>query len=104
YAWGEGALGGEDGGHRIEELERKAHAVLQAAAVRVVAPVRDRREELVQEVAMRAMELDGIDPEPRGALSRRCEGIADALQPVPVECGGQGRALPSRGRGRGHPP
>ena len=44
-----GLLGRERRAHRIEHFERKAHPVLEAAAVFVVALVRQRRQELVQQ-------------------------------------------------------
>ena len=68
--------GREGRAHRIEDFERKAHAVLEAAAILVIAPVGERRQKLVQQIAMRAVELDRVDPEPRRALRRRRERLA----------------------------
>jgi hypothetical protein len=47
--------------HRVEHLEREARAVLEAAAVRVGAPVRQRREEARQQVAVRHVQLDQVE-------------------------------------------
>ena len=48
-----------------------AHAVLQAATILIVASVGEWRKELVQQIAVRAVELDGIYSKPRNALGRR---------------------------------
>ena len=61
-------LGGEGRAHGVEHLQRKAHAVGQAAAVGVGAAVGQRRQELVQQVAVRRMNLDARQPDARGAF------------------------------------
>src|ERR1700730_12935165 len=53
-------VGRKGGTHRIKDFERKAHSVLQAATILIVASVGERRKELVQQIAVRAVELDGI--------------------------------------------
>jgi hypothetical protein len=45
----------------VEHLERKAEPVLQRAPVRVVPEVRQRRQELVEQVAVRPMDLNGVE-------------------------------------------
>src|ERR1700724_3662923 len=75
----------EGGAHRIKDFEWKAHAVLQAATILIVATVGEWREELVQQIAVRAVELDGIDTEPRGALGRRSEGFTHPREALSVE-------------------
>jgi len=55
------------GTHRIKDFERKAHSVLQAATVLIVATVGEWREELVQQIAVRAVELRNGHPEGGGA-------------------------------------
>jgi hypothetical protein len=45
----------------IEYLEREAHSVFETAAVFVLALVRNRREELVEQIAVGSMDLDGIE-------------------------------------------
>ena len=58
----------------------KRMRLLERAAVVVVAPVGDRRQELMQQVAVRRVQLDGIEPERIGALRRPHEGRLDARQ------------------------
>ena len=48
--------------HLAQDLEREAHAVLQRAAVAILAPVGARREELERQVAAREQELDPVEP------------------------------------------
>ena len=55
------------------------------AAILIGALVGDRRQELMQQIAVRGVHLDGVDAEPLGALGRRHEGVAHALQPRRVE-------------------
>src|SRR5512135_1578568 len=45
---------------RARDLERRAHAVFEAAAVAVAARVGERREELVQEIAVRGVHLEHV--------------------------------------------
>ena len=71
--------------HGLEHLERKTHAVGQAAAVFVVALVGDRREELVQQVAVRGVNFHAVQAQPRSAQRRRGKLGAHALQTIAVE-------------------
>ena len=66
------------GPHRIEHREREAHPVLQRAAIFVLALVRERREELVHQIAMSAMQLDRGEAEPYGPAGRVREGLDQA--------------------------
>ncbi len=59
--------------HRVENFERKPHPVFEAAAVFVVAPVGERRQELVKQIAVRGVHLDPFEAEPVGAARRRGE-------------------------------
>ena len=59
---------GKHRAHRVEDFERIAHAVFQRAAIFVGAPVGDRRQELMQEIAVRAVQLERVDAEPLGAF------------------------------------
>ncbi len=85
------------GAHRARDFERKAHAVLQAAAVAVRAPVGDGRQEAVQQVAVGAVHLGDI--ESGGLRAARCchEGVEQGRE-IRVT-GGRGRlpALGNRG-------
>ncbi len=58
-----------------EHLQRKPHAVFQRSAVGVRPPVADRRQELVQQVAVRGMDLDQIEADACGAFGRCSEGV-----------------------------
>ena len=54
-------LGADPLADRLKHLEAEAHPVLEAAAVLVVAPVHQRGEELVEEVAVGG-DLDAVEP------------------------------------------
>ena len=47
--------------HRVEDLEREAHAVLERAAVLVGAQVGERREEAREQVAVRHVQLEQVE-------------------------------------------
>ena len=59
------------GPHRLEHLDREAHAVLERAAVLVGAEVVLGREELVDEVAVRGVHLDAVEAGV-GRVAARC--------------------------------
>ena len=63
-----------DGAHRVDDFEGEAHAVLAAAAVLVGALVGERREELVDQVAVGAVDFDDVE----AGLRRRGGGIGEA--------------------------
>jgi hypothetical protein len=48
--------------HGVEHLEREAHPVLDRAAVLVSAPVGDRGNEAGEEIAVRHVELEHVEP------------------------------------------
>src|SRR6185312_14481964 len=79
--------------HRIEDLERIAHAVLERAAIFVGALVRNRRQELMQQVAVRAVHLDCVDAEPLGAFGGGDKGVADPRETRVVQRKRRGFAL-----------
>ena len=54
-----------------EHLERKAHAVVEAAAVVVGALVGERRDEGRQQIAVRVVQLEPVEAGARGHLGRR---------------------------------
>ncbi len=97
--------GGKHLAHRLEHLEGEAHPVLEAAAVVVAALVGQRREELVQQVAMRGMDLRRLDAETRGPPRGGGEPVADALHVLAVEHARRDLALGmgERRRGLGQP-
>src|SRR6266446_5889887 len=75
HAHGDRTLGRKGGAHSLKDVKRKAHAVLKAATILVVASVGERREELVQQIAVSAVELDGIDAQQRGTPRGLGKGI-----------------------------
>ena len=97
-----GHVGGNRGAHRLEDGEREAQAVLEGAAILVGAAVGDRREELVQQIAVRVVDLERIDAEPHRTLGRRDESLADAGEPGRVELGRGGSCSLLRHRRRCH--
>ena len=62
--------------HGLRDLERKAHARRERAAISVAAPIGERRDEAVQEIAVGPMELDGVDAGADCALCRLHEALA----------------------------
>ncbi len=61
--------------HRVDHLEDEAGAVLEGAAVAVLPTVRDRREELVEEVAVGGVDLDGVEARRDGTPGGVGEGL-----------------------------
>ena len=61
--------------HAFDHLDREAHAVQFAAAVFVVAQIRERREELMDQVAVRAMDIEHLE----ARLVRAPRRLAPAL-------------------------
>ena len=51
----------------------------------IVAPVGQRGQELVQQISVRPVKLDGIEPKAGGALRRRGESVADPDEPCGIE-------------------
>ena len=96
-----GAVSGSTAAHGIDRLEQQPGAVLEGAAVVVVAAVRQRREELVEQVAVRRVDLDGVEADVHGAPGGVGEGAArrSAISStvegcrvgVPLEGDGRGR-------------
>ena len=86
--------------HRTGDEEREGQASLAVAAPAVLAPVRDGRLEAVQQVAVRHVQLDGLEAEPHGPPDRIHEGAPHALDAVLVERGRNGPALVERERRR----
>ena len=82
------------GADRVQDLERKAHAILQTAPVGIVAVIRDRRQEFMQEIAVRRMQLDAVEAESHGPLRGGHETVAHRAERRSIE--GQRRMLPGR--------
>ena len=71
------------GAHRVDDLEQQPDAVLEAAAVLVVAVVGQRREELVQQVAVRGVDLDHVEAgRERPRARRRANAVTTSAMPV----------------------
>ena len=76
--------------YRIDDVEGKPRAVGEAAAVAVGAPVGERRKELVQQVAVRGMDLDRGNP---AACARRAASAnRPASAPMPSASSSTGTA------------
>ncbi len=63
------------GADRVVDLQREPHAALQRPAISVGALVGERREKVVNEIAVRAMNLDHVEADPVGALGCVGEGL-----------------------------
>ncbi len=69
-AGGDGALAADGLPRQLEQLEPEAGAVLEGAAVGVRPPVVERREELHGQVAVRAVDVDDVEPRLAGTARR----------------------------------
>ena len=85
HAHGDRALSWKNRADRFEDFQREAHPVLEAAAIFVRATVRERRQKLVQEVAVRTVELDRCQIEASSTLGCIGKSLANALEPDGVE-------------------
>lgn len=92
--------GGPDVAHGLHDLDHIAHPVVEAAAIGIGPMVRQGRQEGMQEVAMRPVDLEHVEADAQGAAGGVAEGRPDALQIL--GCGGArgGEAL-AKGDGRG---
>ncbi len=61
HADAEGLVLGPDGAHRVEHFQGIADVVFQAAAISIAALVRGRREEFMQQIAVRGMNFDQLE-------------------------------------------
>jgi len=77
-----GLWSGNAGAHGVEDFERITHAVFRLPPYSSRALVGDRRQELVQQIAVRAVHLDAVDAEPVGAPGCIDEGVANAGSPA----------------------
>src|SRR5205807_9526155 len=83
---------------RVEYFQRIAHPILQGSAILVGALVGDRREELMEEIAVGAMQLEAVEAEPLGALRGRDESLSHAGKTCRIERQRQSFALLMRHR------
>ncbi len=81
------------GAYRLHHFERKPHAAVERAAIVVIALVRQRRDETVQQIAVGEMQFDGVEPDPHRALG----GIGETLDDMRHILLGHGaRRMPAR--------
>src|SRR5581483_3392161 len=92
----ERALRRPDLAHGLKDFERVAHALLRGTAVGVVAPVRQGREELVQQIAMASMQLDQIKADACSAARSVDELLLHLLQILARHCARRRPARPER--------
>src|SRR3954447_26893061 len=71
--------------HAFGDAERKAHAILERPAVFVRAHVAERREELVQEIAVRHVQLDDVE----ACIQRQLGGPDELLDDLLDLAGGE---------------
>ena len=72
-----------DGDDGVRHFEQEAGAVLDRTAVAIVALVRAVLQELVEEIAVRAMHLDAVKTGCFGVLRAATKGLDDAqISPV----------------------
>ena len=91
--------GRHGGAHRLGDRHDEAHPVVERAAPVVGALVGERREELVEQVAVGAVDLDEVEAGARGALGGGGPGadealdavLVEGLRHVPARCEGDGR-------------
>ena len=79
------ALRAPDGGHGVDHFERKAGAVFDAAAIGVGAPVGSVTQELVEQVAVGAMQFHAVEPRGFGVLRAGAECRDDAGKLIDFE-------------------
>ncbi len=61
------------GAYRFDDLAQEAHAVFRCAAIGIVAVIRRRREELPDQIAVSAMNLDAVMASPLEVVRRMSE-------------------------------
>ena len=76
-------LGGPDGAHRREHFERIAQAILEAAAILIGARVLERRDEAGEQISVRGMEFDHVEPCVGRHARGRDELVADFVHVRP---------------------
>ena len=71
--------------HGVEYFKREAHALVQAAAVGIAAPIGQWREERAHQVAVRTMQLDCVQAQARAAPGGIGERGDHAIHAGPIE-------------------
>ena len=92
---------GDSAAHRVHDAQQEAGTAGELAAVGVGALVAQRREELVQQVAVGGVDLDQVEARLDGAHGGGGEGRDDLVDPRFVQGGGL-RELVVGDRGGGH--
>ena len=86
---------------RLKDFQRIAHSVLQRTAVLVAALVAERREKLVQQIAVGGVQFNQLKAQPLGAQRAGDEGRFDARQIGMAQFSGSAIAIVKRHGGRG---
>lgn len=80
-----------DRSYGLDDLERKAHAVLERSAIMVGPRIGDRRQKLVQEVSVCGMNLERVETSRKGANS----GGAEIVDPPWISASEASAGAPS---------
>src|SRR5450759_4242087 len=91
-------LGGEGLTHGSGDPDGEARAIFEGAAIGVGPAVRERGQELVEEIAVRRVNLDDLEASVNAAPGRRDERVHDAVQVVGRHLAGRTKALVERDR------
>ena len=89
----DGQAGRHAGPYGARDAQGQPHAVVEAAAIAVVAEIGERRQELVQQIAVCRMDLDHLEAGFEGARGCRLEGGDDPVDPRQIEGDGGRLAL-----------
>src|SRR6266702_4703431 len=81
----DGFVGRESIAYRFEYFERKADAVFERAAIFVFASIRQRRDELMQQITVAHMQLDHVDAYPVCTTRGSNERLTDAAQSIAIQ-------------------
>ena len=93
---------GDRGAYRLHDLDGEAHPLLRGATPVISALIRPLREELVDQVALGAHDLDAVVAGLLGILRRLAVGLDRRANLLVGELAGRERGDRGLGRGRGH--
>lgn len=101
----EGEVGRPNCADCVDDLKQEARAVFEAAAVGIRAVIGERRQELMEQIAVGSVDLNEVEACSVGALCRPCESRDDGVDAGLVEClrGGVVRGDGDCARGDGLP-